>query len=282
MRLTTVRTDTGHRAGRVEDDRVVLLPWDDLSHLLAQPHWEELAAAPGESRPLADHALATLLPNPDKIICVGLNYASHIAEMGRQRPDHPTLFAKYRGALIGPNDDVQLPPVSAAMDWEVELGVVIGRAGRSIPEARALDHIAGYCIVNDVTARDWQRRTTQFLGGKTFEATTPVGPVLVTPDDLFRPDGLGLRVQCEVDGQLMQDGNTSDLCFTPAAIVAYVSQIITLLPGDLIATGTPGGVGDGRNPPVYLQPGSVMRTTVEGIGELLNHCVISPAGSLTQ
>jgi acylpyruvate hydrolase len=282
MRLTTVRTPDGDRAARVEDDRLVLLPWADLSQLLAQPNWQELARSSGDSMPLADAELATLLPNPDKIICVGLNYTSHIAEMGREQPDHPTLFAKYRGALIGPTDDVQLPPVSVAMDWEVELGVVIGRAGRYIAEADAVDHIAGYCIVNDVTARDWQRRTTQFLGGKTFEGTTPVGPVLVTPDELFRPDGLGLRVQCEVDGELMQDGNTSDLCFTPAAIVAYVSQIITLVPGDLIATGTPGGVGDGRTPPVYLQPGSLMRTTVEGIGELLNPCVPSSAHPPTQ
>jgi acylpyruvate hydrolase len=127
-------------------------------------------------------------------------------------------------------------------------------------------------VVNDVTARDWQRRTLQFLSGKTFEGTTPVGPVLVTPDELPSPDGLGLRVQCEVDGELMQDGNTSDLCFTPAAAIAYISQIITLLPGDLIATGTPGGVGDGREPKVYLHPGSVMRTSVEGVGELVNRC----------
>ena len=206
MRLTTVRTSTGDRAGRIEDDRIVLLPWNDLSHLLSQPGWQNLAGAHGETVPLADADLATLLPDPDKIICVGLNYVSHIEEMGRQRPDHPTLFAKYRGALIGPTDAVQLPAVSEAMDWEVELGVVIGRAGRYVAEADALDHVVGYCVVNDATARDWQHRTTQFLAGKTFESTTPVGPVLVTPDELFRPDGLGLRVQCEVDGELMQDG----------------------------------------------------------------------------
>lgn len=282
MRLTTVRTNTGNRAARIDDDRAVLLPWPDLSALLAQPNWQQLAAADGESTPLAEAELATLLPNPDKVICVGLNYVSHIEEMGRQRPEYPTLFAKYRGALIGPTDAVQLPAVSEAMDWEVELGVVIGRAGRHIAEIDALDHIAGYCIVNDVSARDWQRRTTQFLGGKTFESTTPVGPVLVTPDELFRRDGLGLRVQCEVDGRLMQDGNTSDLCFSPAAIIAYVSQIITLQPGDLIATGTPGGVGDGCKPPEYLRPGSVMRTTVEGIGELVNPCVVSSAGPRSQ
>jgi acylpyruvate hydrolase len=272
MRLTTVRTSTGTRAGRVEGSSIVLLPWSDLSELLAQPDWQELARADGETIEGAGATLATLLPSPDKIICVGLNYTSHIAEMGRQRPAHPTLFAKYRGALIGPTDDVHLPAASAAMDWEVELGVVIGRATRSVSEAEALDHIAGYCIVNDVTARDWQRRTTQFLAGKTFESTTPVGPVLVTPDELPSPDGLGLRVRCEVDGEVMQDGNTADLCFTPAAIVAYVSEIITLLPGDLIATGTPGGVGDGRNPPVYLRPEAVMRTSVEGIGEMVNRC----------
>jgi acylpyruvate hydrolase len=277
MRLTTIRTPTDTFAGRIEGDQIVQLPWRDLSHLLTHPDWRDLATADGEEHPLDRADLGTLLPFPDKIICLGLNYESHILEMGRQKPDYPTLFAKYRSALIGPNDPVQLPTVSSAMDWEVELGVVIGKAGRYVTEADALDHIAGYCIVNDVTARDWQRRTLQFLSGKTFEGTTPVGPVLVTPDEL-PAGGLGLRVRCEIDGEVMQDGNTSDLCFSPAATVAYISQILTLLPGDLIATGTPGGVGDGRKPPVYLQPGSVMRTTIDGIGELVNTCQLSSLG----
>jgi acylpyruvate hydrolase len=272
-----VRTADGTFAARVEADHVVQLAWTDLSDLLSQPRWRELATADGRQHSVNDVDLATLLPFPDKIICLGLNYESHILEMGRSRPEYPTLFAKYRSALIGPNDAVQLPSVSQAMDWEVELGVVIGTSGRYISEADALDHVAGYTIVNDVTARDWQKRTLQFLSGKTFEGTTPVGPVLVTPDEL-PAGGLGLSVRCEIDGEMMQDGNTSDLCFSPAATIAYISQIITLLPGDLIATGTPGGVGDGRDPKISLRPGSVMRTTIDGIGELLNECQTSPLG----
>jgi acylpyruvate hydrolase len=275
MRLCTVRTTDGTRAGRIDGDSVVLLPWPDVGAVLQQPDWRRVAAlTTGERIPRASADLATLIPFPDKIICVGLNYTSHILEMGRQKPEHPTLFAKYRGALIGARDPIQLPRVSDSVDWEVELGVVIGRAGRDIAAGVALDHVGGYCVVNDVTARDWQRRTLQFLSGKTFEATTPVGPELVTPDEV--PLGAsGLAVRCEVDGVVMQDGNTDDLCFGVADIVAYVSQIITLLPGDIIATGTPGGVGDGRTPPLYLLPGQTVRTSVDGIGELVNECVRS-------
>lgn len=275
MRLTTVRTTTGTRAGRIDGDRIVLLPRTSLSELLLDPDWRTAAnspASPGDEIDRATADLATLLPTPNKIICLGLNYETHIKEMGREKPSFPTLFAKYSGALIGPNDPIQLPPVSERMDWEVELGIVIGKPGRFIDQSVALDHIAGYCIVNDITARDWQKRTIQFLSGKTFEATTPVGPELVTVDEL--PAGAsGLRVRCEVDGVTMQDANTDDLCFSAAEIVSYISQIITLLPGDLIATGTPGGVGDGRVPPVYLRPGQTVRTVIDGIGELVNECV---------
>jgi acylpyruvate hydrolase len=273
MRLTTVRNGPTTSAGRIDGDRITLLPWRDLSLLLAHPDWRELAAADGESIPLEGATLDTLLPFPDKIICLGLNYESHILEMGRGKPEYPTLFAKYRSALIGPNDPIHLPSVSEQMDWEVELAVVIGKAGRNIPESAALDHIAGYTILNDVTARDWQSRTLQFLSGKTFEGTTPVGPMLVTSDEL-PTGGLGVQVRCEVNGQVMQDGNTSDLCFTPAFTVAYISQILTLLPGDIIAMGTPGGVGHGRIPPVYLQPGDVVRTSIAGIGEMVNLCLV--------
>ncbi len=274
MRLTTVRTTNGTRAGRIEGDRIVLLPWSDVGGLLAEPDWRSAAldaGSPGETVAADLAERATLIPYPDKIICLGLNYETHIKEMGREKPEFPTLFAKYRGALIGPRDPIQLPPVSDRMDWEVELGIVIGRAGRFIGEEDALEHVAGYCVVNDITARDWQKRTIQFLSGKTFEGTTPVGPELVTTDEL--PLGAaGLMVRCEVDGVLMQDASTDDLCFSPAAIVSYISTIITLLPGDLIATGTPGGVGDGRTPPVYLRRGQTVRTSIEGIGELVNRC----------
>ncbi len=200
-----------------------------------------------------------------------MNYASHIKEMGRAPPVHPTIFAKYARALIGPRDPVVLPAVSDKVDWEVELAVVIGQAVRHADEEAASEAIAGFTILNDVSVRDWQFRTNQFLQGKTFEGTTPLGPALVTPDDLGDPCDLALR--CEVDGDLMQSGNTSDLIFSPVELVAYLSTIMTLEPGDVIATGTPGGVGAGREPEVYLRPGQTMRTAVEGLGELVNTCV---------
>lgn len=165
-----------------------------------------------------------------------------------------------------------MPPVSDDLDWEAELGVVIGRRGRHITRDEALAYVGGYTVVNDVTVRDWQHRTREFLSGKTFEATTPVGPSLVTPDEL--PAGAsGLAVGCSVDGHTMQKSNTSDLLFDVATTIAYISTIITLQPGDLIATGTPGGVGAGRDPKVFLRPGQQLVTFVEGVGELRNTVV---------
>ncbi|MDX3047840.1 fumarylacetoacetate hydrolase family protein, partial [Streptomyces scabiei] len=190
-------------------------------------------------------------------------------EMGRPTPAHPTLFAKYDGALIGAHDAIHTPPVSDDLDWEAELAVVVGRPGRRVPREKALEYVAGYTVANDVTVRDWQHRTREFLSGKTFEATTPVGPALVTPDEL-PPGASGLDISCSVDGHTMQKSNTADLLFDVAETVAYISTIITLLPGDLILTGTPGGVGAGRDPKVFLRPGQVLITTVEGIGELRN------------
>ena len=271
MRLVTVRHEGGTRAGRVEDDRIVLLPFGDVNDLLVQSEWQAAAALDGDSIELVETDLAPVTPRPPKIICLGLNYMGHIREMGREPPDHPTIFAKYTSALIGPRDAIQMPTVSDSMDWEVELGVVIGSPARNVDIANALDHVAGYTVVNDISARDWQRRTTQFLQGKTFEATTPVGPCLVTPDEL-PPGGKGLRVRCEVDGVVMQDDTTDELIFDVATSIAYLSQIFTLQPGDLIATGTPDGVGAGRTPPVWLQRGQTVRTIVEGVGELVNRC----------
>ncbi len=268
----TVRDGNATHAARLDGDIVTLLPYPDVGVLVAEPDWAARAAGTGIATvPLDGAALAPVVPRPPKIMCLGLNYMRHIREMGREPPEFPTIFAKYTSALIGPYDDIVLPRVSTSMDWEVELGVVIGTPGRDIPVERALDHVAGYTIVNDITARDWQRRTTQFLQGKTFEATTPVGPCLVTPDEL-PGGGTGLAVRCEVDGVVMQDDSTSELIFDVATTIAYLSQIMTLQSGDLIATGTPEGVGAGRTPPVFLQPGNVIRTTIEGIGELVNHC----------
>jgi len=276
MRLATIRTPSGTRAVRIEGETGIELPVADVGALLASPDWPRVAAAgDGPRHPMATADLAPVVTAPPKIICVGLNYRSHIEETGRAMPSHPTLFAKFTGALIGARDDLVLPAAAECPDWEVELGVVVGRRLRRASPDEAKGAIAGYTVVNDVTMRDWQRRTLQWLQGKTFEATTPVGPVLVTPDEV--DDARSLALRTEVDGVAMQEGNTADLLFDPAAIVAYISTFITVEAGDVIATGTPSGVGEGRTPPVYLQPGQVLRTWVEGIGECVNRCIAEGA-----
>ena len=277
MRLVTIRTANGTRAGRVDGDQVIELGAPDVGSLLSGPDWRRVAASgTGPAQPLADADLATLVPRPPKVICLGLNYASHIREMGRELPKYPTLFPKFAGTLIGARDPILLPRASEQVDFEVELGVVIGRPARHVNGDEAAAAIAGYTVINDVSVRDYQNHTSQWLAGKTFERTTPVGPALVTLDEL-PGGGADLAVRCEVDGQVMQDSRTSDLLFGPAEIIAYVSEIITLEPGDLIATGTPAGVGAARTPPVWLRPGQVVRTVVEGVGECLNRCLPEPA-----
>ena len=274
MRLATVRRPDGTTfAARLEGDDLVPLPYPDVVALLAEPGWAQAALAPaGERVALAGADLAPPV-RPAKVVCVGLNYRSHIEELGRPLPDHPTLFVKFADTLTGPYDDLVVPKVSAEVDWEVELGVVIGRTARGVDEAGAAACIAGYTVVNDISMRDWQWRTMQWDQGKNFEASTPVGPYLVTGDELGDPNATGsvdLEVTCRVDGETMQTGRTADLLFQPAAIVAYVSQFTTLRPGDLIATGTPGGVGAGRDPKVFLAPGQVLETAIEGIGACRN------------
>jgi acylpyruvate hydrolase len=274
MRLVTVRTDKGTRAGRLEQDRVVLLPFDDVGSLLQKTDWGEAASTgTGEEIAYADADLAPVVPKPDKIICLGLNYRAHIEEMGRELPAYPTLFAKYSGSLVGARDPIVLPPESAMVDWEVELAFVVGARARRVPAADASTVVAGFTVFNDISMRDWQGRSLQFLQGKTFEKSTPAGPALVTLDEL--PGGINadLVISCEVDGEVMQKGRTSDLLFPPAQLVEYISTIITLEPGDIVATGTPAGVGLGRNPPVFLRPGQTVRTAIEGLGELVNTTV---------
>jgi acylpyruvate hydrolase len=276
MRLVTIRTANGTRAGRVDGDRVVELDAPDIGGLLSDLDWARAAAAAGGAEhALAGAGLATLVTRPSKVICLGLNYASHIKEMGLEPPKYPTLFPKFPGTLIGARDPILLPKVSEQVDWEVELGVVIGRPARHVSGDEAAAAIAGYTVINDVSVRDYQSHTTQFLAGKVFERTTPVGPALVTLDEL-PGGGADLAVRCEVDGEVMQDSRTSDLLFSPAEIISYVSDIITLEPGDLIATGTPAGVGAARTPPVWLRPGQVVRTVVEGVGECVNQCLAEP------
>ena len=183
------------------------------------------------------------------------------------------MFAKFASSLTGAYDDIVLPTVSSSVDWEVELAFVVGARGRNLSEVEALGAIAGYTVANDVSMRDWQSRTSQFLQGKTFEACTPVGPFLVTADELPGGSAADLRLTCEVDGVTMQDSRTSDLIFGIGTVASYISQIMSLEPGMLVLTGTPSGVGVARTPPTYLREGEVMRTAIEGIGVLENHCV---------
>jgi acylpyruvate hydrolase len=268
MQLTTVIIDGSTSAGRVDGDEVVLLDAPDVGAVFAQ----DGAAETGRSIAYRDAQLAPMVIAPDKIVCVGVNYLDHIAEMGRDRPAAPTYFAKYRSALIGARDDIALPSpdISTHIDWETELAIVIGSTVRNASADEALAAIGGYTVLNDVSVRDYQRRTTQFLAGKTFEGMTPLGPVVVTRDELG--DGSGLAISSTIDGVVKQSSNTSELCFNCIDIVQDLSRIITLEPGDVIATGTPGGVGAARTPPEWMADGTVVRCSIEGIGETVNRC----------
>jgi acylpyruvate hydrolase len=277
MRLATIRTGDGTHAARVERDVLVELEYPDVGALLRSGPDALDRAEGSEWVTGAEYALdraefATVVLDPGKIVCVGVNYADHIAEMGREQPAFPTLFAKFTDALIGARDDIVLPRVSDMVDWEVELAVVIGRTVRHSSPEEAAVAIAGFTVANDISMRDWQNRTLQWLQGKTFEHATPVGPWVVTPDEVggTAPD---LELTCEVDGVVRQQSRTSQLVFGPAHVVAYLSDVVTLRPGDVVLTGTPGGVGHAMDPPVYLRAGQVVRTAIEGIGELLNECV---------
>ena len=265
MKLATIRTSSGTSAVRIDDDAAIELGANDLGDVLGCPGWQTMAAhAQGPRHDLAELDYAPPVPNPEKVFCVGLNYRAHILEMGRPLPEYPTLFAKFARSLVGARDTVELPAGSQQVDWEAELGVVIGAHVRHASLGQAATAIAGYTVINDVTARDFQYRSAQWLQGKAFERSTPVGPWLVVDED---PPG---EISCTVDGDLMQRADPADLVFSPASLVAYISQFITLVPGDLIATGTPGGVGHARKPPRYLTAGMELVTRVDGIGECRN------------
>jgi len=281
MRLVTLReTDGTTRTARVDgagepDDAVVVIDGAaDVGALLADGGWRErAAAADGRGLRLGDVELATLVPRPGKVVCVGLNYRAHILEMGRDLPEHPTLFAKFASTLTGPRDDLPAPPEDEALDWEGELVVVIGQRCRRVSEAEAGGAIAGYTVANDVSMRTWQFRTKEWLQGKVWDSSTPVGPALVTADE-WQP---GPQLTTTVNGQAMQSSTTGDLLFGPEALVSYVSTMVALEPGDLLLTGTPGGVGRARNPAVYLGVGDVVEVSIEGLGTLRNRVVADEA-----
>jgi len=278
MKLATVRTGpaTTTAAVQLRSDAYLPLPVSDVGTLLGDPGWrakaEEALAAATDSAGVryATADLAPLLPQAAKVICCGLNYGDHIQEMGRELPEYPTLFAKFADTLAGPADELTVEG-STRVDWEAELAVVVGATLTRANEAEAEAAIAGYTVANDVSMRDWQNRTLQWFQGKAFDGTTPVGPVMVTPDEF---DGGGFEVRGYVNNELVQQGHTKTLVFGPARLLSYISQFTTLRPGDLVLTGTPGGVGMGMTPPRFLTDGDVITTEIEGIGRLENRVLI--------
>ena len=248
----------------------------DLSGLIPDLAGEALAPAALAKLAAADIAALPVVDNPGrlgpcvgrtgKFLCIGLNYADHAAETGAEVPSEPVIFTKAISAIVGPNDDVIQPLDSTKLDWEVELGIVIGRTARYVSEADALSHVAGYCVVNDVSERAFQlERGGTWDKGKGCDTFGPIGPWLVTPDEAGDVENLSMWL--EVNGRRFQDGSTRTMVFKPAFLIAYVSRFMSLHPGDVITTGTPPGVGMGQKPPVYLKPGDEMRLGIQNLGE---------------
>ncbi|WP_182867418.1 fumarylacetoacetate hydrolase family protein [Rhodopirellula sp. JC639] len=220
----------------------------------------------------APEALLPPVPTPEKVICIGLNYRDHAIETNSPIPSEPVVFNKFSTSVIGHGQAIQLPSISQKVDYEAELVVVIGREGRDIPVVDAMQHVYGYTCGHDVSARDWQkgRPGGQWLLGKTFDTFAPLGPCVVTTDEL--PDPSNVRVQMELNGEIVQDSTTAQLIFDIPTTIAHLSKFVTLKPGDVIFTGTPPGVGDAKDPPVYLRPGDRCSVIVDGIGTLTNTC----------
>jgi 2-keto-4-pentenoate hydratase/2-oxohepta-3-ene-1,7-dioic acid hydratase in catechol pathway len=282
MRIVTFRRsgEGAPEPGVVAGDRVIGLKaagYNSVLDLIAAGE-EGLAAArklaanpPADAAGLASVTLLAPVQRPPKLICIGLNYHEHAVESGLDIPKIPVVFNKFPNVVVGPNDPVILPRISEKPDYEVELAVVIGKGGRRIAKANWQDHVFGYTIVNDVSARDWQMQTSQWIMGKTFDTFAPMGPWIVTTDEITDPHDL--KIQMEVAGELRQNQNTKELIFGIPELIEHLSSVFTLEPGDIISTGTPSGVGLGFKPPKWLQPGQEMVARIEGIGELRNTCV---------
>jgi 2-keto-4-pentenoate hydratase/2-oxohepta-3-ene-1,7-dioic acid hydratase in catechol pathway len=266
MRLVTFQVaGMPPQAGIVAPDgRITGLGLDMLSLIAAaQP-----PSAAGASYNPADVKLLAPIPRPPKFICVGLNYRDHALETGMDIPTVPTIFNKFTNVVIGPGAPIVLPKVSTRPDYEAEFAFVIGIGGRRISASNALDHVFGYTIVNDVSARDYQTVTSQWLMGKTFDTFAPMGPWIVTRDEI--PDPHALDIMLEIGGEILQRSNTRELVFGVPALIEYISSVVTLEPGDIVATGTPAGVGFARKPPRYLRAGDEVVIRLQGIGELRN------------
>lgn len=243
-----------------------------LADYLVTSEFQFISAEQMGAKPLdlsEDHFIRPLT-NVSRVLCVGLNFTDHAKEVGAETPSHPTIFTKFGNALIGPGEQIQMPAESNKIDWEVELCAVVGKEGRRIPVEEAEEYLLGYTVLNDVSVRDWQGRTSEWFQGKNWDSMTPFGPVIVSPDELDIAGGLAMT--CTVDGETRQQGSTANLIFKPAEVISYISTFMTLQPGDLIALGTPAGVGLSLRPRKWLAPGQTVVTEIEGIGRLTNVC----------
>lgn len=280
MRLMMFQDGAAAKLGVVEGDEVVAVagagvPNDVLGVIeggAATRAAVQGAINTGRRHKLGDVKAALPIARPPKMVCIGLNYALHAKEGGHDIPTYPSVFLRMTSSLIAAEADVIRPKISEQLDYECELAIVIGKGGRHISEADALDHVFGYTLFNDVSVRDFQRKTAQWTPGKNFDGTGPLGPAIVTADEL-PPGASGLQITTRVNGKTMQDSNTSDMIFSTKRIIAVLSEFMTLEPGDVIATGTPSGVAHARKPPAWMKSGDVVEVEVEGIGVLRNPVV---------
>jgi 2-keto-4-pentenoate hydratase/2-oxohepta-3-ene-1,7-dioic acid hydratase in catechol pathway len=264
VRFVTYDAGSGPRAGVLRGGDRVVEAGRSLRHLIAVSRLAEPSDA--EEIPLSDVQLLPPIPNPEKIICIGLNYRSHAEEAGVEAPETPTFFAKFRNALVADGSEVALPAASGKVDYEAEVAFVIGRRAKDVSEPDALDHVAGYMLLNDLSARDLQFATPQWIPGKVFDGSAPCGPALVTPDEAGPPDQIGIELK--LNGEVMQSATTADLIHSIPALVAHLSTLLTLEPGDIVSTGTPAGVGSVREPRVWLGPGDQIEISSPTLGTL--------------
>lgn len=264
MRFVTYEAGEGPRAGMLRAGDTIVDAGESLRALIEQGRLAEPAG--GREVPLAAARLLPPVPDPDKIVCIGLNYVSHAREAGLEPPEVPTFFAKFRNALAPPGATVTLPRYSSKVDYEAEVAFVVGRTAKDVPEQKALSYIAGYTLLNDLSARDYQFMTPQWMPGKVFDASAPCGPCLVTPDEAGPPDAIGIELR--LNGEVMQSASSSDLVHSIPALLAHLSKLMTLGPGDIVSTGTPAGVGSVRQPRVWLKPGDEIEIESPTLGIL--------------
>jgi 2-keto-4-pentenoate hydratase/2-oxohepta-3-ene-1,7-dioic acid hydratase in catechol pathway len=264
VRLVTFEAGDGPRAGVLRGDDVLEVDAPSVRALLAAGSLAGVET--GSAAPLADVRLLPPVPDPGKLLCIGLNYRSHAEEQSVEPPETPTFFAKFANALVPDGTTVPLPSYSGKVDYEAEVAFVIGARAKDVPEERALGHIAGYTLLNDLSAREYQFMTPQWMPGKVFDGSAPCGPALVTPEEAGAPDAI--EIELKLNGEVMQSASTSDLVHSIPALVAYLSKLMTLEPGDIVSTGTPAGVGSLRQPRVWLGPGDEIEIASPTLGTL--------------